>query len=306
MQVPLNGTDYFTSRSTLNTHDMSKMVNDLTFSTPLSCTGYARQQSCHLTEIEIIEGETNTTSSMQTKVNKEIMASEPNPEPALEASMLENLAVPQGALEDGTSFGIREDYTATFWLQDIEEHILSMMEAGNVDGSSIARKIRITEEESTTGGQLEEASMASARDIGEKGKPPNTILLEIPHGSGGMKKVNFCDTMPSSDKDQMKINVETCALPRDSNLVVAHKNLSEPSAEMNTFHADAASPRLQQLCKSLGHDKAVDTLTEKQRSRGDHKVVGTRQKLKKKNDSDLHTKQRKRSSTSISMKVCFT
>lgn len=306
MQVPLNGTDYFTSRSTLNTHDMSKMVNDLTFSTPLSCTGYAGQQSCHLTEIEIIEGETNTTSSMQTKVNKEIMASEPNPEPALEASMLENLAVPQGALEDGTSFGIREDYIATFWLQDIEEHILSMMEAGNVDGSSIARKIRITEEESTTGGQLEEASMASARDIGEKGKPPNTILLEIPQGSGGMKKVNFCDTMPSSDKDQMKINVETCALPRDSNLVVAHKNLSEPSAEMNTFHADAASPRLQQLCKSLGHDKAVDTLTEKQRSRGDHKVVGTRQKLKKKNDSDLHTKQRKRSSTSISMKVCFT
>lgn len=284
--------------------DMSKMVNEFIFANTLSGISGVGQQTCQPTEIRLLEGETDSSVSMQREGSKETMGCDPNVEQALPTNMLDSVVVCSAAMEDGENVGIRTENMATFCTEGIEESNKTLtMEAGNVNETFTATNIRITEKEGIVGGQEEEGSVASGRIIEETAnlfRTLNAVHLDITCGSDGMENVNCKEMIPFFDKEIT--NAETRDLPPDSNKVlVAQKQLSEQDKAI-----DAISPRIQQLFKSLEHDKVTDAVKEKHQSKGDRKVIGMRQKLGLHIDSDLRIKERKGSSNLVYPKVCFT
>ena len=175
-----------------------------------------------------------------------------------------------------------------------------MLVAENVDENFIATNIGITEKEGTMGDQEEERPVASVSIIKETENaslPLEGIPLDIQCGSVEKEKVNCEDMTPSFDKEQT--NVVGSDFPPASKVLVSQKS---------SYHENvikAKSSRRQQR-KSLEHDKIIDALKEKHQSKGDRKIIDMRWKSGQNVDSDLHIKQRKRSSNSASPKVCFT
>ncbi|PON64619.1 Serine/threonine protein kinase [Parasponia andersonii] len=297
-KVPFEVSDYVRRSINMLPRDMSKMVNEFIFANSLSGISGAGQQACQLTEIGLLEGGTDTSVSVQRKGNKEIVAFEPNLEPALPASMLDKLAVCSGAITDGECVGLRTKDMVKFCPENTEESNMLMVKVVNINESFIATSVGFTEKEGTMRGQEEERSVASGSIVGESENifiPLSTVLLNTPCGSGLKEKVNCAHMMPSSANEQT--NVESWDFPPAVKVFLSQKKLSEHEKAI-----EAISPRRKQLCKSLERDKAIDALKEKHQSNGNHKVIETRQKLGQNIDSDSHIKQIKRSSNSVSPK----
>ncbi|XP_062073882.1 uncharacterized protein LOC133778073 [Humulus lupulus] len=265
-------TDYVSRSINTIPCSMLKMATEFNFANHLSCISNARQRSCQLTEIRLLEGESDTTVSMKSKGNEEAMEFKPSLELVLPTSILDNLTVSGGTVEDGDTVGIRTNCVATLCPDDIEEINMPMMEVGNANESFIASNIEINEKEGTMGGQEEARSVASGSIFGETENvclQLHTIPLNVPCGSGGTKNVDFEDMMPSFDKEH--IYMESCdLLPK----VLSQKRLSKHEKA-----TEGISPRQNHLCKSVEHGKAIDVQKEKHQIKRDCKVIDKRRKL---------------------------
>ncbi|KAF4374788.1 hypothetical protein F8388_020309 [Cannabis sativa] len=259
-------TDYVSRGINTIPLSMLKMVNGFSFTNHSSCIWDARQRSCQLTEMRHLEGETDTNVSIKSKGDEESMSFKPNLELVLSTSILDNLTVSGGTVEDGD---IRTNCVVTLCPDDSEGIDMSLMKNGNANESFTALDIEINEKERTVGGQEEARSVASGSIFGEEENvclPFKSIHVNIPSGSGGMKEIDFEDIMPSFEKEQ--IYVESCDPKALSQKLSKHEEAIE-----------GISPRQNQLCKSGVRGKAIDAQKEKHQTKGDCKVIDKRRKI---------------------------
>ncbi|KAM6588395.1 hypothetical protein CsatA_011000 [Cannabis sativa] len=259
-------TDYVSRGINTIPLSMLKMVNGFSFTNHSSCIWDARQRSCQLTEMRHLEGETDTNVSIKSKGDEESMSFKPNLELVLSTSILDNLTVSGGTVEDGD---IRTNCVVTLCPDDSEGIDMSLMKNGNANESFTALDIEISEKERTVGGLEEAISVASGSIFGEEENvclPFKSIHVNIPSGSGGMKEIDFEDIMPSFEKEQ--IYVESCDPKALSQKLSKHEEAIE-----------GISPRQNQLCKSGVRGKAIDAQKEKHQTKGDCKVIDKRRKI---------------------------
>jgi hypothetical protein len=117
-----------------------------------------------------------------------------------------------------------------------------------------------------------------------------------------MNNVNSIDMVSSLNKEQKPTHLETWTVSPGADLSVAQKQLPKLSAKIKAIHKDGMAPRMHPLSKSLEQSRAVDSPKKKQQHRRVQTSVSMVQKLKHNND-DMHIKERRGSSTSVSPKV---
>lgn len=289
----------------------TNMENQIAFSGKSLGNLDAAQSSCKLNNIEAVKNETATRVFVRRKVNKEIMACEPDPRPTLPTSAVDNLVSCKGDKIDGTDFRGRTNDVTTFFSEYVGNVLLK--EAQDDSGRWKATNVRFSGNERIIRGQEEEWSVASD-SLKEETKSPvklfKNALLDMKNESEdeqmkpGCNK-EFKDAMPSLDKEQTSGHAATLAISPVTEVSVAQKQFLRQSAKMNTIHSYAMSPRMQSLCKSLEHDKAINTHEEKHQRKRDPTEISMVKKLKQNDHSDMHIKKRKTIAASISPKVCF-
>lgn len=307
MQVQFNMSNSNRCSINVTPNGITKMTNNLALSAQSLGNLDAGRLSCEMSNIENTEEKTTKNVYVRRKVNKETMAHEPDTNPALQTSMVDNLVMCSGGQINGTDFRNRTNDMATFFPEYISN--IALMEAVSVSGNRKDTDVRVIGNEKIMGVQ-EEDTIDLKEDTKNLVKPLNTALLEMQNESEyeQIRWVN-CekskDTIPSVDKEQTNKHVKTLAISPAVEDLVAQKQLSKPSAKIKTIHTNIVSPGMQSLCKSLQHDETIDTPEEKNQCKKDLNGINTVKKSRQNNHKNMHNKKKKTVTAPISAKVCF-
>lgn len=277
--------------------DMSILVNKLMLTPSMFAKSSAGLLTCKLKNLEYVEGDINASVFLQRKATRSLMACELDPGPALPDTILDHPVVCKDAKLNDLDLRRRANLNAR----------CCPLEVRNVNDASKATKIKKIENERIMEGQEEEEFVGSGSLKGETENlkhPFNTVLLDLSpeNDSRMMNNVNSIDMVSSLNKEQKPTHLETWAVSPGADLSVAQKQLPKPSAKIKAIHKDGMAPRMHPLSKSLEQSKAVDSPKKKQQHRRVQTSVSMVQKLKHNND-DMHIKERRGSSTSVSPKV---
>ncbi len=277
--------------------DMSVLVNKLMLTPSMFAKSSAGLLTCKLKNLEYVEGDINASVFLQRKATRSIMACELDPGPALPDTILDHPVVCKDAKLNDLDLRRRANLNAR----------CCPLEVRNVNDASKATKIKKIENERIMEGQEEEEFVGSGSLKGETENlkhPFNTVLLDLSpeNDSRMMNNVNSIDMVSSLNKEQKPTHLETWTVSPGADLSVAQKQLPKLSAKIKAIHKDGMAPRMHPLSKSLEQSRAVDSPKKKQQHRRVQTSVSMVQKLKHNND-DMHIKERRGSSTSVSPKV---
>lgn len=291
MQVHFSMTYYNSYSVNVVPSDMAKMTKKLAFSTQSLGNSDSGRLSCQLSNIENTEDKTTRNVYVRRKGNKGTMACEADTNTALQKSLVDNLVMCGGDQKDGTDLRNRTNDMATFCPEYISN--ISLMEAGNVSGNWKDTDVRFIGNERIMGRQEEDTT--DLKEMKNLVKPLNEM------GEYEESK----DIIPSIDKEPTNKHVETFSSSPTVEDFVAQKQLSKPSAKIKTIDGNALSPRTQSLCKSLPHDKAINTPKEKHQCKKDLTGINMVKKSRQINHDDMHNKKKRTVTASSSAKVCF-